>query len=378
MKKWLYSAFGAAILAAGYGIYHIETEYAGIGLPWNSRVDLPTLPQYDNVKSKLDEGDKGIIYFPSKSPYDFSVLLTDFDNSVESTGMGTLYFPENASELEPVPAMIILHGSGGIREEREQGYVKLFNKLGIAAFVLDYYTPRGVTNDHKYLQKTLSASETDIVVDAYNALKVLSTHPRIDATRIGVTGYSYGGMATRYTMDARVKSILAPEHPGFALHADFYGPCHQTLGSNQTTAKPYLAIFGDSDNSVNPTLCSQVHQALEDAGSDVEVLIIAGAGHAWENNQPRKERDFPYIKECRFSFQAETGLPTINGQLTSYAANNATREERAFARAKVMMDAPECIGKGYIIGFDENADNKAKAKLTEFVSKHLLNANSTS
>ncbi|WP_371185595.1 dienelactone hydrolase family protein [Thalassotalea maritima] len=372
MKKWLIGTLGVAATIIGAGIYHVETEYAGIGLPWNDRVDLPVLPHYDNLKQQLSASDHGELYFASKSPYDFSVLLNNFEQAPVTTGMGTLFLPDNIEQLGAVPAMIIIHGSGGLKPERENGYAKLFNELGIAAFVLDYYQPRGVTSDHSYLQKTLTASETDIVVDAYAALKLLSTHPYIQADKIGVTGYSYGGMATRYTMDARVKNILAPEHPGFALHADFYGPCHQTLGSNETTQAPYLAVFGDSDNSVNPAACKIVHKALADAGSDVEVLMLAGAGHAWENVIERKEYDFPYIKNCSFNFQPETGLPMINGKVTSYADENADRGQRAYARAKVMMDAPECIGKGYIVGQDDNADRQAKTALTAFVSRHLL------
>lgn len=372
MKKWIIGVLLSLCTLVAAGIAYLEVKYEGIGLPWTTRIKLPTLMPLEHVKNSLDANDKGIIYFASKSPYDFSELLNGFERAPDSLGMGTLYFPNNMTNRGPVPAMIILHGSGGLRPEREQGYAMLFNELGIAAFVIDYYQPRGVTEQHSYLQKTLTASETDIIVDAYAALKLLSTHPLIQRDKIGITGYSYGGMVTRYALDARVKAILAPEHPGFALHADFYGPCHQTLGNTLTTQKPYLAIYGDQDNSVTPAQCRLVHQALQNSGSEVETVMIKGAGHAWENEMERKEYDFPYIKACEFSFQPESGLPMINGHLASHAAPDASREERAYARAKVMMDAPQCIGHGYIVGKDEAADKQAKAKLTEFVTKHLL------
>lgn len=371
MKKWLTGILFVLATGVGYGIYHIETEYVGIGLPWTTEIDLPPLRQYENVQTTLKVNDTGVIYFPSKSPYDFSVLLTDFANAPESTGMGTLFIPKTASTDNPVPAMIILHGSGGLHEEREFGYAKLFNQHGIAALVLDYYTPRGADDGDTYLQKTFSASEVDIVVDAYSALKVLGTHPLIKADKIGVTGYSYGGMATRYTLDARIKDIVAPDVAPFAAHADFYGPCHQTLGSNVTTKQPYLAVFGDQDNSVNPALCNVVHQALADAGSVVETLMIEGAGHAWENNTPRAEYDFPYIKNCTFSFAPESGISLINGKPTAQAKPQATREQRAYARARIMLDAPECIGHGYIVGSDPATDKVAKAKLMNFLNSHL-------
>jgi len=119
-------------------------------------------------------------------------------------------------------------------------YAALFSKNGIAGFVVDYYAPRGVVETTPYVMKTMIATEVDVMSDAYSALKILGTHPSIDASKIGVTGYSYGGMATRYVLDDRLKSIMAPDVPPFALHMDIYGPCHQTLGHSGTTGAPYL------------------------------------------------------------------------------------------------------------------------------------------
>ena len=372
LKKIALGLLLVLISGIGYGIYYVEKEFAGIGLPWNDAVDLPTLPTFSNVTTQLSANDEGEIFFPSHSPYDFSVLLTDFDNAPPSTGKGTLFFPDKTTFTAPIPAMIILHGSGGLRPEREFAYARLFNEMGIAAFVLDYYSPRGVTEQHSYLQKTLTTSETDIIVDAYAALRLLGSHPLIDASKIGVTGYSYGGMATRYALDSRIKRILAPDHPPFAAHADFYGPCHQTLGDTQFERTRYLAVFGDSDNSVDPAQCAIVHQTLADHGVQVETLMIANAGHAWENEQPRALNNSPYINGCTMGFAKDDGTPLINEQPVSHAAPGASREHRAYMRARIMMDAPECIGRGYIIGQDSNADKMAKARLVEFLTDALL------
>ncbi len=92
LKKILLGLFIVLLCVFGYGIYYIEKEFAGIGLPWNDTVDLPTLPTFTNVKTLLSAKDEGAIFFPSHSPYDFSVLLTDFDNALPSTGKGTLFF----------------------------------------------------------------------------------------------------------------------------------------------------------------------------------------------------------------------------------------------------------------------------------------------
>lgn len=371
MKKIL---LGLAVIVAvtlGGGIAYLQYNFAGVGLPWVNSVDLPDIPSLPLTPTPLNEEQQGVLYFASKSPYSLQKALFHLDEAIDTTGMGTLFLPDNASADQPVPAMIILHGSGGLREEREFSYAKWFASEGIAAFVLDYYSVRGVTPDTKYMYKTLSASDIDIVTDAFSALKLLADHPAIDANRIGVTGYSYGGMATRYTLDTRLQKALAPNYPPFALHISLYGPCFQLTGSEQTTGAPYMAIYGTEDNSVDPQQCVALHDKLQAGGSAVSDVTIPGAGHAWENDQPRKEYDFPFIRGCEFSYTAD-GAPTINGKSIDFPGPDASRDELAFNRVSVYMTAPECVGNGYIIGRDENSDDISRAAMMGFMKAHFF------
>ena len=278
--------------------------------------------------------------------------------------------PEDASSDNPVPAMVILHGSGGIKEGREMRYAKLFAENGIASFVVDYYEPRGVKADTVYQMKTMIATEVDVMSDAYSALKILGTHPAIDASRIGVTGYSYGGMATRYVLDDRLKNIMAPDVPPFALHMDIYGPCHQTLGHDGTTGAPYLAIHGDNDNSVDPELCQDVYKVMEAAGTDVESHLMPGAGHAWENVTSRKVfEEGSYVRGCKFSFDPTTGAFLVDGQAGFQPLPEMSRPERAMVRAGLGELAGKCVGQGYLVGSDPETDRKSKAIQLAFMKR---------
>ena len=107
---------------------------------------------------------------------------------------GDGFSPAGASAAQPVPAMVILPGSGGISPGREEEYAKLLNRHGIAAFIVEYYEPRGMTSDFSYMLRSGSVTEFDIVTDAYSALKLLSTSPAIDPKRIGLVGHSEGGI----------------------------------------------------------------------------------------------------------------------------------------------------------------------------------------
>lgn len=334
------------------------------------RLVMPDTPKnLPAIKDTLEIDTRGTLSFPTTHTYDFSVLINDYPSAPELKGLGHLYLPENISK--PVPAMIILHGSGGIKSGREHEYAELFAKNGIAGFVVDYYSPRGVTEDTPYLMKTMIATEIDVLVDAYEALNFISTHPGIDSRRIGAIGFSYGGMATRYALDHRVAKILSPQGNRFAVHADFYGPCHQIIGGSESTQAPYLAVFGDQDNSVHPETCQNVHADIKKSGSPTHIHIIEGAGHAWENDQPRRESPSPYIRGCEFSFDQTTGDLLIDGKPTLKVETNTDLDTRMNIRAQLSGYVQHCLKQGYIIGKDIETDRKAKAILMKFLSENL-------
>jgi|GEM_PF-445267 len=332
---------------------------------------LPEFPDYPAPVADLSDGQTGVIYFPAKSPYDFTRVLNNYDQSPDTTGKGTLVLPESANPDAPVPAMIIVHGSGGIAEGREFTYAKLFAENGIASFVLDYYEPRGVTEQTPYVMKTMATTEVDIMSDIYSALNVLGTHPAIDASRIGVTGYSYGGMGTRYVLDKRLKAIMALDVPPLALHMDIYGPCHQNTGSWITTGAPYLAIYGDQDNSVDPSACALVQEKLRAGGSAVKAHVIKGAGHAWENARPQGEFGGAYIRGCEFSYDKKTGAFLVDGKAGFTPSPEMNRAQRAAVRAGLGELAGGCVGQGYTVGSNPEADKESKAIQLAFMKKHF-------
>jgi len=88
-----------------------------------------------------------------------------------------------------LPAMILLHGSGGIQSGNDR-WARELNDLGIATLTIDSFTERGIGS-------TVGAqgqlSELSVIIDAYRALEILAKHPRIDPARIGLLGNSRGG-----------------------------------------------------------------------------------------------------------------------------------------------------------------------------------------
>ena len=203
MKKWLLGALALLVILVGLLLWR---PVQALLIGWY----LPKFPDHVAVSALAAEA-RGPIYFPSATVFDFDVILNGMHGAQPTTGLGYLSVPAGASAAQPVPAMVILPGSGGISPGREEEYAKLLNRHGIAAFIVEYYEPRGMTSDFSYMLRSGSVTEFDIVTDAYSALKLLSTSPAIDPKRIGVMGFSYGAMATRIAMDDRIRAVLAPQ-----------------------------------------------------------------------------------------------------------------------------------------------------------------------
>jgi dienelactone hydrolase len=331
---------------------------------------LPQFPHAQDAVTALPDDAAGAIHFRTASPFDLDVVLDGMKGATPATGLGYLTVPDAASAASPVPAMVILPGSGGISPGREREYAELLKRNGIASFVIEYYLPRGMTPDFPYTVRTSSVTEFDIVTDAYAALKLLSTSARIDPRRIGLMGFSYGGMATRFAMDERFRRTLAPELPGFALHADFYGPCFQKLGTTQARAVPLLTLRGTDDSSNDLAACAERERELRTLGVSVETHILPGAGHAWEVATPRAMNDKPYVRGCEVSYDGK-GFSYLDGRRIADVAANAGRFERIAARITSGAAYEDCLHHGYVAGRDEASTRRGYELLLQFLARHF-------
>ena len=328
---------------------------------------LPDYPDWPAPQTTLVPGDKGLIHYPTSSPYDLEVILGHMDQARPTTGKGFLSYPEQASEESPVPAMVLVPGSGGIAPGREHEYAAWFNQRGIAAFVVEYYEPRGFSKDSNYIIRTSSVTEFDLIADAYAALRLLQTSPHIDPERIGIIGFSYGGMAARLSMDSRIHQALAPEAAPFSLHIDTYGPCFQDLQSEDAGAAPLLTLRGTEDASNDLAACVRREDELRALGTAVTAHIYEGAGHAWEVTRPRFfSEDSPYLAGCELAYD-EQGKPLLNGEHLNDYAPDASHAEKMLARFTSAPKFQDCVGYGYIVGRDEKVRDQAYADIEAFL-----------
>lgn len=101
-------------------------------------------------------------------------------NGKPATLAGELRIPRPGTDR--LPAVILLHGSGGISESHER-WVQELNSAGVATFLLDSFSGRGINNT---IDDQSQLDSLAMMIDAFRALDTLAEHPRIDPNRIAV------------------------------------------------------------------------------------------------------------------------------------------------------------------------------------------------
>ena len=166
-----------------------------------------------DVTRELAVGQTGTIYFLSVTPNNRWQLSRRKYDPAPVVISGILFMPKAVQEK--IPAMVIAPGSGGVGKKDLERWAPLFTNAGIAAFVVDSFTQRGIASTSED-QSLLSPAAND--ADAFAALKLLATHPLIDRGRIGIIGFSRGGATALATAMDRFRRGLVDDDLKFGAH----------------------------------------------------------------------------------------------------------------------------------------------------------------
>jgi dienelactone hydrolase len=185
---------------------------------------------------------------------------------------------------------VIVHGSGGV-SPREDRWAEELRQAGVAPFVLDSFTGRGIAftaEDQSQL------SSLAMIGDAYRALEFLATHPRIDPARIAVMGFSKGGAVALYSALGRFQRLHGPAGARFAQHIAFYPPCFVTYaGELAVTDRPIRLFHGTADDLAPVEPCRAYVERLRQAGADVQITEYPGAHHGFDRPSDAPARRNP-------------------------------------------------------------------------------------
>jgi len=240
------------------------------------------------VTSFANGAPNGKYAFASWTPKTLPELMKGNTTGETVNIVGHLFVPPGNAK---VPAVVLVHGSGGIYEAELDYWPKQFNAAGIAVFTLDMFGPRGVKSTAEDQSQVPFAAD---VADAFAALKMLATHPRIDAQRIAVMGFSRGGTAAlRVDVERVIASQKLPDGLRYAAVIPTYaGGCagifRFLVKPGVFSKAPMLFIHGDADDYTPIEACKDYADKIAKAGTPVEFVVIEGAHHKFDADDPKR------------------------------------------------------------------------------------------
>ena len=287
------------------------------------------------------------VTFASSSPF----LLNDAGakGTDRTTAFGTLFLPPGQRAPRSVPAVVMLHGSAGVLAARELTYGKQLAAMGVAALVIDTF---GARRDRgtSFTERLLNITEVMLIADAYASLDYLATRPEIDPDRVVLIGFSYGGMAAMYALNAQVAEKLAPSGRRFAGHVAYYGPCVTRFEDRRTTGAPLLMLYGDADQIIDRERCDETAADFRAGGSEVDVIVYPGAVHQWDGVFGRRliGRN---LAGCDFEVEADG---TVKDRNTGFVVSGPLM--RKLLLALCVEDRPYPIGRDDEVRRQSNYD----------------------
>ena len=204
---------------------------------------------------------------------------------------GELTFPKI---FESHAAVIIAHGSNGL-DSRGEYHKKALISAGFATLELDLWSARGLLDDT--FERPAAVHET--LPDAFAALKFLAELPQIDEDKIGIVGFSWGGVISMLSRESTLASQFSPDYQ-FAAHVAFYPVCwvYTTIPPYQiatTTGKPMHIFTGEFDDYDTPQSCLDWRASLStDEQSLVGIQMFKNAYHAFNTFEPEIIVQDPY------------------------------------------------------------------------------------
>lgn len=266
------------------------------------------------------------------------------------TVTGALRFPAKPVSAKP-PVVVLVHGSSGIGANVDF-WSHRFLAAGYATLAIDGFTGRGLT--------TVGADQgqlgrLNLIVDAYQALALLASHPRIDRDRVVLMGFSRGGQATLYAASKRFDALWNRSGVRYQAFIPFYADCGTTyLRDTETTGVPIRLHHGRTDDYNPLASCAAYVRRLKDAKQDVELFEYALGPHGFDSPiapaTPVVSARSQTVRDCRIVERGEGVL-----------INDATGQPFQYTDA--------CVARDPHVGGDRDATARAAAEIDRFLQQ---------
>ena len=208
----------------------------------------------------------------------------------------------------PFPLVVFSHASGGPGQFSSKWFkfnkqmAMQLRKKGFAIMFLDNFSARGAI--HTYEDQSQVPNYAGYV-DAFMALEYLSKDPKINIKKVGITGWSRGGMNSLIISEKRLRDALISKDLYYAASQPRNVSCWGGLFFENPQPIKETKIWmvnGEIDDVTLAAPCIEYGKKLKANGADIEVTTKKGWGHGFEAN---------YEAEYEPKSQAFTTCPSI-------------------------------------------------------------------
>ena len=286
----------------------------GFAVLASTATELPEVHALENGKLRKltrqnDEWMKGIILGTTE---DFTSTSSD-GTVVNSIVVKPATFDPNRK----YPLLLRIHGGPNGQDQHSFNYEReIFAANGYVVIAVNY---RGSNGRGNAFQKAIFADwGNKEVVDLLGAMDAIQKQPWVDSTRLGLGGWSYGGILTNYTIaqDTRFKAAISGA--GSSNQISMYGSDMYITQYEQEIGPPWKAQdlwikisypFFKADRIKTPTLflvgqndfnvplagSEQMYQALRSLGVESQLVIYPNQFHGITIPSYRTDRMQRYL-----------------------------------------------------------------------------------
>lgn len=302
------------------------------------------------------------VSFRSASYADFRQVLTGASPDASVTVPALLHFPDQARNR--YAAIVIVHTIVGYQEANEGWQAEQFRRAGFATLTYDSFAARHLTAA-AILGSESGPPFASGVADAYAALRLLASDPRIDPGRIGIVGFSFGGEIAHLTAFDLMHRVFVSDSTRFAAHVAYYpaGVYGVPAGPGTYTGAPILMLLGGKDDNW-PLAKAEAYLAYAKGAGNaapIERLVYPDAYHAWTVatlGAPRFYPQYGSTRKCPFILLEPMGPEfLVEGKKQPF---DLTRLDNCVA-----------AGRGYAMGYDAAVRAESTHDAIRFLAEHL-------
>ena len=260
----------------------------------------------------------------------------------------------------PFPVLVFNHASGGAQLFSNEWFkfnrkmAKELLKKGIAVMFVDNFTGRNVISAGG---DQAQVSTYSFYIDAFMTLEYLSKDPKVNIKKVGITGWSRGGMNSLAIAEKRIRDTLISKDLYYAASLPRSVECRQSgFFRNPQPIKEtkILMVNGKIDDASHAHICEEYGEKMKANGADIKVMTKHGWGHGFDANyEAEYEKHLEAWHECPDYYTEDDGMANKDANID-----------------------PSCITHGYSVGgvWDGNIPSwkKFESPFRSFFKKNLL------